>query len=190
MSEAARRPFYTLEEYLAIEEFSNVRHEFVDGEIRAMAGGSLEHNRICANFIALVSAALRGRPCAVLTSDTRVRIQATGLDTYPDAVVVCGRAEMDDRDVHALVNPTVVLEVTSRNTEAYDRGEKLEHYRRIGSLQEVVLVSHRERRVEVWRRSGDVWAMDAFAGEQEASLPSLGAALPLAELYRDPLGGG
>src|SRR6266704_1159431 len=125
MAEIARRPRYRLAEYLILEDMSNVRHEYLDGHIFAMAGGTPEHGGICAKLIALLSNALTGRACRVFTSDVRVRVRATGLDTYPDASVMCGRPERDVEDGNALTNPLVLVEVTSPSTEAYDRGDRL-----------------------------------------------------------------
>lgn len=188
MSEPARRPRHSLEEYVRLEAMSNVRHEYLDGDIFAMAGGTPDHGRICANLIALLSNCLEGRPCSVFTSDVRVRVRATGLDTYPDATVVCGRAETDEVDTHALVNPLLLVEVASPTTEAYDRGGKLEHYKRIPSLREVVLVAHGERRVDVWRRQDDgAWAVESFASAGSVRLASLACELPLEAIYRNPL---
>jgi Uma2 family endonuclease len=188
MAESARRPRYSLEEYVILEEMSNVRHEYVDGHIFAMAGGTPEHGGLCANVIALLSNALAGRPCRVFTSDVRVRVRVTGLDTYPDASVVCGRAERDAEDPNALTNPVVLVEVTSTSTAAYDRGEKLEHYKRIPSLQEVLIVAHDGIRVDVWRhRSGEEWAAESAGSEGRMRLQSLSCELAVAEIYRNPL---
>lgn len=188
MAEAARRPHYSLKEYLLIEEMSGVRHEYLDGNIFAMAGGTPDHARICANVISLLSNRLEARPCAVFTSGVRVRVQATGLDTYPDVSVVCGRAERDAEDKDALINPVVLVEVTSPSTEAYDRGAKLDHYKRIPSLREVVLVGHAERRVEIWRRGDDEhWATEATTLVGTVRLTALGCELPLELIYRNPL---
>ena len=188
MAEGARWPRYTLAEYLILEEMSNVRHEYLDEHIFAMAGGTPEHGGLCANLIALLSNALAGRPCRVFTSDVRVRVRATGLDTYPDASVVCGRAERDVEDPNALTNPTVLVEVTSPGTEAYDRGEKLEHYKRIPSLREVVIVAHAGIDVVGWRRRGsEEWVAESAGPEGAARLPSLSCELAVADIYRNPL---
>lgn len=188
MAESARRPRHSLQDYLILEEMSNVRHEYLDGHIYAMAGGTPEHGGLCANLIALLSNALAGRACRVFASDVRVRVRATGLDTYPDASVVCGRVERDAEDPNALTNPLVLVEVTSPGTEAYDRGEKLEHYKKIPSLQEVLIVAHAEVRVDVWRRrSGDEWAVESAGPEGGARLQSLSCDLAVAEVYRNPL---
>ena len=188
MAESFRRPRHSLEEYVILEEMSNVRHEYLGGHIFAMAGGTPEHGGLCANVIALLSNALAGRPCRAFTSDVRVRVRATGLDTYPDASVVRGRAERDDQDRNALINPVVLVEVTSPSTEAYDRGEKLDHYKRIPSLQEVLIVAHAEIRVDVWRRrSGEEWTVVSAGPEGGAPLQSLTCELAVAEIYRNPL---
>lgn len=188
MAEAVRRPHYSLKDYLLIEEVSGVRHEYLDGDILAMAGGTPDHARICANLIALLSNRLEGRACAVFTSDVRVRVQATGLDTYPDVSVVCGRAEKDAEDPNALTNPIVLVEVTSPSTDAYDRGAKLDHYKQVPLLREVLLVAHAERRVEVWHRQEDGrWTAESSCPEGVVRIESLGCELPLDAIYRDPL---
>lgn len=188
MAEATRLPRYSLEEYLILEGMSNVRHEYLDGHIYAMAGGTLEHGGLCANLIALLSNALEGRPCRVFTSDVRVRVQATGLDTYPDASVVCGRIERDAVDRNALTNPVLLAEVTSPTTESYDRGEKLDHYKRIPSLREVLIVSHGERGLELWRRDDEGhWAPESCGSGSTARLVSVNAELPVDAVYRNPL---
>ena len=188
MAEATRLPRYSLEEYLILEQMSNVRHEYLDGHIYAMAGGTPEHAGLCANLITLLATALAGRPSRVFTSDMRVRIEATGLDTYPDVSVVCGRIERDAADRNAIVNPIALVEVTSPTTQIYDRGQKLEHYKSLRSLREVLLVSHEERRIEVHRRGGDDrWTAEAFTTGSSARLESLEAELPIDLVYRDPL---
>lgn len=189
MSQPAHRPHYSLDEYLRLEETSNVRHEYVEGAILAMAGGTPEHGGICANLITLLSNELAERRCRVFTSDVRIRVRATGLDTYPDLSVVCGQIERDDRDPHALSNPVLLVEVTSPSTEAYDRGEKLDHYKRISSLREVLLVSHAESRVDLWRRGDDgEWTTLQWAGgDALAHLASIDCDLRLDAIYRNPL---
>ena len=152
MAALSPRTRYTRAEYLALERISNVKHEYLDGVIYAMGGGSPEHAATAVNVSTLVATALRDRPCRVHSSDLRVRVLDTGLETYPDVTVVCGPVERDPDDPHAIVNPVVIVEVTSPSTEQYDRSEKLEHDKRIASLREVVFVSHRNREVEVIRR--------------------------------------
>src|SRR5579884_1204814 len=190
MAQAAHRVHYTRAEYIALERAANVRHEFLDGVIYAMAGGSPEHAAIAGNVITVLNVALRGRPCRVHSSDLRVRVLATGLETYPDVTVVCGRAEVDAEDKNVVTNPVVVVEVTSPSTEEYDRGEKLEHYKRIASLREVLFVSHGEQALQVVRRMPDgSWTVHEARSGGAVSLESLEVAVPVAEVYRDPLAG-
>jgi Uma2 family endonuclease len=189
VSEAARQHF-TFRDYVDLEEISGVRHEFLAGQVWAMAGGSPDHARIAANVMVLLGSQLRGKRCAVFDSDLRVRVKATGLGTYPDVTVVCGSLELDPDDPkrHTVVNPKVIVEVLSPSTEEYDRGEKLDHYRQIDSLEEIVLVASEERRIDVWRRDGAAWARVPSAGEL-VRLSSIGCELPLPDVYRDPLVG-
>jgi Uma2 family endonuclease len=137
---------------LRLEEFANVKHEFFEGRIFAMAGGTPEHGALAVRVATALSNRLRGKRCNVYSSDTPVRVVATGLDTYPDVSVVCSSEQRDREDRLALVNPIVLVEVLSPSTEAYDRGDKLEHYRRIPTLEEVVLVAWNQPAIDVWRR--------------------------------------
>ncbi len=178
---------YSIEDYVRLEEYSNVRHEFLDGRILAMAGGTPEHGARAAAVIAALSAQLRGKPCRVHTSDVRIRVPATGLDTYPDVSVVCGHAELDARDPNALTNPVVLVEVLSPSTEEYDRGEKLEHYKLIPSLQHVVLIAHERRSIEVVTRTDTGWQAQTVNEHGEATLSSIDCTLPLDDVFDDPL---
>lgn len=181
------RPLLTFDEYLRIEGDSLVRHEYLDGGVWAMGGGTDEHAALAANVIRLLGNQLLGRPCRVYTGDLRVRVRATGLTTYPDASVICDRVSFDAADPKrtTALNPKLLVEVTSPSTEKYDRGEKLEHYKKITSLKEVVLVSHKERLLEVWRKAGSRWSHTAY--RDVAQLTSIGCALSLADVYLDPL---
>lgn len=187
MSEPARKSLFTYDEYLAQERTSETKHEFLAGEIFAMAGGTPEHARLAVNVSSELRAQLRRRPCAVFSSDLRVRVLATGLSTYPDVSVVCGKIERDPADEDVAVNPVVLIEVLSDSTEAYDRGEKFAHYRRIPSLKEYVLVSQRDRRIEVFRRNADdTWTLHETCEHGRAKLASIDCELPVDEVYDDP----
>jgi Uma2 family endonuclease len=186
MSAIARHARYTIQDYVRLEEYSNVKHEYVDGQIYAMAGGTPAHAAIAARVSAALIAQLRGKPCNVYSSDLRVRIVATGLDTYPDVSVVCGGEEHDREDPNAVTNPVVLVEVLSPATEEYDRAEKLEHYKRIPACVEVVLVAHDKPRVEVWRRAPGSWVRDAAEVGQTLRLASIDCLLDVDEIYRDP----
>jgi Uma2 family endonuclease len=188
MTQAARSLAHTFAEYLALEAKSETKHELVNGEIFAMAGGTIEHGRLAANVIGELGSALRGHPCATFTSDVRVRVLATGLATYPDASVVCGRVEVDPEDRNTVTNPVVIVEVLSDSTEQYDRNDKLAHYRRIPSLRDYLLVSQHERRVEHYRRNEDgSWTLRDLPEGGEVRLASLGCVLSVDAIYRDPL---
>lgn len=183
---AASRMTYA--EYLAAEEKSQVRHEYLCGEVWAMAGGTPEHGAIAASLIILLGNAVRDKACRVFTSDVRVRVEATDLATYPDVSVVCGALERSPADDSAIVNPVLLVEVLSDSTEAYDRGEKAAHYRRIPSLRGYLLVSQREPRLELFRRvQEDRW--EFYEADPGDSLPlaSIDAVVHTDDVYRDPL---
>ncbi len=187
VASSAQRQLHTIEDYVRLERFSNVKHEFIDGQVHAMGGGTPEHGRYAANVIRLLATHLLDRPCQVHTSDVRVRVLATGLDTYPDVSVVCDRIERDAEDPLAITNPVLLVEVLSPSTEAYDRGEKLRHYQQIPSLHEVLFVSHDRARLDVVRRGQDGWeTVDASAGET-IRLESVEHDLDVDAVYRDPL---
>lgn len=175
-----------MEDYVRLEEAANVKHEFFEGRIFAMAGGTPEHGALAVRVATALSNQLRGKRCNVYSSDTRIRVTATGLVTYPDVSVVCGGEQRDREDRLALVNPVVLVEIMSPTTAAYDRGDKLEHYKRIPTLQEVVLVAQDRAAVEVWRRGENGWTLAYAAGGQGARLESIGCDLVPSELFRDP----
>lgn len=179
------KPHLTPEEYLAIERRAETRSEYLDGEMFAMTGGSRNHNLIVLNIGRELSLHLKKQPCEVYVSDQRVRIPATGLYTYPDVVVVCGEPRFEDAELETLLNPTLLIEVLSRTTEAYDRGKKFEHYQTIPSLAEYLLVSQDSFRVEQYLRQGDHrWLLTSVTGrEGRIALPSIQCELVLAEVY-------
>jgi Uma2 family endonuclease len=150
MSRPAER-HYSLEEYFATEESSAIKHEYFDGEILAMAGASLRHNRIAGNVFAALRSALRSSECEVFGSDLRLRTPG-GLLTYPDDMVICGEVELSSIDrLDTVLNPVVIVEVLSPSTEAYDRGEKLRLYREIPTLRDYLLIEQDEVLVEHYR---------------------------------------
>jgi Uma2 family endonuclease len=179
----------TYAEYLAAEAKAEVRHEFLNGEVFAMAGGTPAHAALASAFARELGNALRDKPCRTFSSDLRIRVPDTGLTTYPDLSVVCGGIELDPQDPNTITNPIVIVEVLSENTEGYDRGAKAQHYRRIPSLREYVLVSQQEARIEVQRRNEHgIWEIhDAREGEI-CELVSLGVRLDVRAIYEDPLG--
>lgn len=154
MSTAAKRRL-TPAEYLEIEEAAEVRHEFFDGEMFAMSGGTLWHNLVKDNFAFAIRNQLGDRGCYVLTSDQRVKVDATGLYTYPDVVICCEKPQFEDDVYYSLTNPQVIIEVLSTSTETYDRGRKFGHYRTLPSLQEYLLIAQDRISIERYARQQD-----------------------------------
>lgn len=177
---------YTVEEYVRLEDAVDLKHEFFKGDIRAMGGGSPEHARIGAAILGVLYRQLGGGRCAAFSCDLRIRIG--DVITYPDASVVCGDVRMDPEDPNAALNPTVIIEVTSRSSENYDRGGKFAHYQRIASLREYVVVSHSERAIDVFRRAANgEWQQPVPSSSGEvAFLTSINCTFDVDELYRDP----
>jgi Uma2 family endonuclease len=176
-----RRLHFSYEDYLRALEVSELKLEYCAGVIYAMAGGTSAHAELSVVMSALLRQRLP-RECSVFSSDAKVRVEPTDFAGFPDVSTVCGERLTSPIDANALVNPTLLVEVTSRSTEEYDRGEKLEHYRRLPSLQVVLLVSHRERRVTVVERQAGWRPRDVGTGE-EVSLDSPALRFAVDELY-------
>jgi Uma2 family endonuclease len=182
---AQRKPIWTEESYLAFERASDIRHEYVHGEVYAMAGASVKHNFITQNIASSLHSQLRGKPCAATTSDMRVKTP-TRMYSYPDVVIICGKPELDDSQyVDTLLNPTLIVEVLSPSTEAFDRGKKFTHYQSMPSLQEYLLVAQDEARVEHLRRQADgKWLLESYIHLTDSLLlPSIDCTLALADVY-------
>jgi Uma2 family endonuclease len=177
-------PAQSEDAYIARERAAQAKSEFLRGRTYAMSGGSPRHNLIVANVIGALGTALRDRPCVVLSSDQRVCVEPTGLYTYPDVTVVCGGLRTHRRFDDTLVNPTVVVEVLSPSTEAYDRGIKFAHYRRVESLREYVLVSQTERLIEHYAREDDgSWRLTTWSETGHVPLRAAGCELSLGDVY-------
>ena len=183
MSSHPRLHAYTYAEYLAHEQASNVKHEYLDGEIYAMAGGSPEHASLAMVIGSSLMTQLEGKPCRVFSSDLRVRVLETGLATYPDVTVLCGVSERDPESPTHVTNPKVVVEVLSRGTADYDRGEKREHYQRIASLEAIVIVNHESEQIELWVREGGDWNHASFGAGESVPLPNIGCLIDVDEVY-------
>ncbi len=181
---AALRPRYTFAEYLGIEKVSReIRHEYVAGEVFAMAGGSVEHSALATAFGGLLFARLRGGPCRPHGSDLQISIRAANVATYADAAVVCDPVERDPESPTHVTNPLIVVEVLSPTSERYDREQKRLYYQQIDSLQQYVLVAQDRRRVEVWCRSGAEWLHSIHDAGSKAPLDAIGFHLDVDELY-------
>lgn len=185
MSSAASRYHHSFRDYLAIEELGAVKHEFLAGEIYAMAGGTPEHAALSAALIAAIAPQLRGGPYRAYTSDLRVRVVATGLATYPDAAVLCDPLERDPESATHVTNPAILFEVLSSATETYDRGEKREHYQQIPSLRTYVVLAQDRPHIEVWQRTEDEWSHATYGRGDTVPLPDVGCELVVDSLYAD-----
>ena len=174
----------TEEEYLARERAAEYKSEYFDGEMFAMSGASMQHNRLERNLIHHLSNALDGRPCEAFTSNLRIRVSGR-MYTYPDVSVVCGEPQLADKEHDVLLNPTAIFEILSPSTEKYDRGLKLQRYRTIASLQDYILVDQNEIRIEQYtRQDANVWTLRDYQRlEDELPLASIGISLSLARIY-------
>ncbi len=178
-------PRLTIQEYLEIDHYSEQKHEYYRGQIFQMTGASYTHNLILGNLIGELHIALKGKPCVTLPSDMRLRCPSD-LFTYPDASIVCGPPEMDSGKDHTLKNPTVLFEILSPSTEKYDRSTKSEHYRRIPSLRDYVLIDQKRCYVEHLQREGESrrWLLTTFQQmEDQIVLAIEGLTLSVATLY-------
>lgn len=181
----AEKRWYSAKEYLAMERDSEIKHQYYRGEIFAMTGTNFQHNSIVSNLLKLLGIHFEESRCRALASEQRVKVDATGLYTYPDVTVLCGEPQFEDAVFDTLLNPKVIVEVLSDSTEAYDRGRKFSHYRRIEFLEEYVLVSRNEYRVEVFtRQANGQWVLSDVQGrESSILLRSIDCLLKLNKVY-------
>lgn len=178
------QPKHTRDQYLDLERQAKQRNEYVDGYIFARAGASRQHNLIAGNVFAEIRAQMRGHPGEAYVNDMRVKVGVTGLYTYPDVVALCGEPSFEDAHLDTLLNPVVIVEVLSVSTEAYDRGEKFAHYRRLASLSDYALIAQDKVRVEHYVRQGEQWVLsEASDLSGTLHLASIGCALTLREIY-------
>ena len=175
------------QDYLAFERISKEKHEYFQGKVVAMAGASLIHNRLVANILREVGAAISGRSCEVLPSDLRVSIPSRESYMYPDAVIVCGQPEMEDDKFDTLKNPVVIFEILSPSTEDHDRGRKFFFYRQIPSFKEYILVDSTKALVEVSRQQENgAWKFETIADPNgQLFISSIGISIPIVEVYRN-----
>jgi Uma2 family endonuclease len=183
LSNLARVYSITADDYLAGEALSPIRHEYVAGEVFAMAGATEEHATIAGNLFALLRAQVRGGPCRVYIADMKLRVEAADAFFYPDVFVTC-----DPRDAGeslAKRHPSLICEVLSESTEAYDRGGKFAAYRTLESLSEYLLIDSRRRSVEVFRRQPDGWLLAPVAPDGQLELTGIGFRCGVDALYED-----
>jgi Uma2 family endonuclease len=179
---------FTIEEYLLVERRAETKSDYLNGEIFAMSGASRPHNLIGINLVGALYPQLAERDCELYSHDMRVRTP-TDLFTYPDVAAVCGNPVLDDEEQDTLLNPVLIVEVLSKSTETYDRVTKMEHYRAIPSLVEIILFAQDRAHAEHWRRQEDGWWLveEVDGLERTLALSSVGCELPLRAVYRKVL---
>ncbi|MEM9274149.1 MAG: Uma2 family endonuclease [Cyanobacteria bacterium P01_F01_bin.143] len=179
-------PYLTVEKYLTAEQTSPNRHEYIGGQIFAMAGGSKQHNQICLNIASLLRFHVRGTGCTTFMSDMKVKIplqDKADIFYYPDVVVTCNQ---DDKERFFLDYPCLIIEVLSPGTEAIDKREKRINYQTLNSLQEYILVSQDEIRLEVYRKNSQgIWIVETLDQDDKLQLDSVGLTLTMQDIYED-----
>ena len=177
--------FISEEEYAEMEEISNEKHEYFDGQVYAMSGGTNRHAVICLNAGGTLRENLKGKTCRAVGSEQRVKIEATGLQTYPDASIYCADARFAGKGDQILLSPVVIVEVLSPGTEKYDRGDKWSHYQQIPSLRDYLLITQSHIRVEHFHRHDDEsWLLKTYNSlDQTVRLESIDCEISLADLY-------
>ena len=176
---------WTIEEYLAYEEETGIKYEYIDGEIYAMAGGTKNHSFITGNTFIAVGGRLQGSSCRTHTSDMRVRITDAKF-VYPDFSVVCGDDKYSDDKEMTLINPTLCVEVMSPSSAGYDQGMKSNYYRSLPSLQHYLIIDQDQIFVKLYTRQADGWLLKEYR-DLEATIPlkAIEINLPVSEIYRD-----
>jgi Uma2 family endonuclease len=174
-------PMISVQDYLTLDSVSQVRYEYLDGELRMQAGGSMNHSRISVETIVTLSHLLQDSSCEVYNSDVRVKLSESRY-VYPDVVVSCDTRDQDQGNM--IRYPRVIFEVLSPSTEAFDRGQKFAAYRECSSLQEYVLINSQQKLVEIYTRDGTSWTLRTFRAKDEVELTSLAIHFPIAALYR------
>ncbi|GLU55638.1 Uma2 family endonuclease [Dyadobacter frigoris] len=183
---AQPQKYYSEGEYLDIERDAGYKSEYYNGEIFAMAGAGHNHNRIVENLSIEIGGFFKGKSCRTYSSDQRIHIPETFLYTYPDLLIVCDKNQYLDDKKDTILNPTVIIEVLSESTEAYDRGQKFHFYRSIASLQEYVLINSRSFAAEVFRKNEEglwVLASEAYNLNDPLEIASVGLKLPMTDIY-------
>ncbi len=183
MSHPASRLTFCFDDYLAWEQQQAQRHEFVRGEVFAMAGGADLHNEAAGNLYMMLRQHLRGSPCRVYMADVKVRVETADCSFYPDVLVTC--AENDRADRYVKRSPLLVIEVLSPTTATFDLGEKFSAYRQLDSLQEYVLVDPERVRVQIYRRLDGQWIVDSAGPGERLRLESINLECPVETVYED-----
>lgn len=173
------------EEYLELERSAEYKSELINGEIYAMSGTTRKHNKIAGNIFAQLHIFLRNKPCSVYFADLKVKVEKTNMFTYPDIAITCGKESLADKYKDTLLNPKCIIEVLSESTEKYDRGDKFAHYQKIESLEEYILVSQNQNKIETFlRQPNGKWLYELTEDlENELYIHTVEAKIPLKDIY-------
>ncbi|MEI6179526.1 MAG: Uma2 family endonuclease [Chloroflexales bacterium] len=179
------QPYITEEEYLALERTSTTKHEYYSGRIYAMTGAKEPHNLINSNALAALHSQLRRKPCRIYASDMRVKVIKTGLNTYPNIVIICGQPQFTDSTRDTVINPVVVIEILSDSTERYDRGMKFQNYRTIDTLRDYILIAQDHHHIEHFsRQDGGLWVLqEAISDVDDIRILSIECTLNVQDVY-------
>lgn len=179
-------PRFSIDDYMAWEAEQAERHEYLNGEVFAMTGARDAHNTIAGNIFAILRSALRGTPCRAFIADMKLRVDAADAVLYPDVLVTCDPRDKTPEADTAKRHPSLIVEVLSESTAAYDRGLKFEHYREIDTLREYLLVEQDRRHIDLFRLGEDGrWVLESFGDEERIELLDPGVALTLDSIYED-----
>jgi Uma2 family endonuclease len=175
----------TVAEYLEYEKTSKEKHEYYQGEIFAMAGAKVAHNRIVVRLTALLSQQLKGKTCEPFNSDQRIHIPLNSLYTYPDISIVCGLVKTLNNDDYNILNPSVIIEVLSAGTKNYDRSEKFQLYRDIPTLKEYILIDSESIRIETFCiNTNNHWELEEYKTTyQTLVMPFINVSIPVYDIY-------
>lgn len=168
-------------EYIALEQSTDTKHEYHDGKVFAMAGGTLEHGLISGNIFAEVRGGIRkqSKDCTAINNEVKLYIPTINKYLYPDAMAICGSLERAEEEPNAVLNSTLIIEVLSKSTESYDRGDKFHYYRKIRSLQEYLLIDQYQPQIDAYSKTADLWEITRVEGlDAKINIASLGISLP------------
>ncbi len=185
MTAVKPQPYFTEEEYLAFERASTTKHEYYNGRIYAMTGAKEPHNLINGNTLASLHSQLRRKPCRTYSSDMRVKVIKTGLNTYPDIVILCGQPLFTDSTRDTVTNPVVIIEILSDSTERYDRGMKFQNYRAIDTLRDYILIAQDHHHIEHFsRQDNGLWVLQEATSDADViHISSIECVLSLQDVY-------
>lgn len=186
--EAQKLSNLSYQDYINVEEATGIKHEYHQGTVVAMSGGTIEHSLISKSVLVLLDNALKQKKknCKLLNSDAKLHIETSNKFLYPDAMVICGEIEKPKNEVSSVVNPTVIIEVLSKSTEAYDRGDKFYFYRQVPSLKEYILIDQYKPLADIHTKNGDFWSIKRVQGlGSKLEITSLEMYLDLSDVYQD-----